>query len=218
MEAKPYRHVVAWGIFLCLNALQLTAAAGLVPVTLGSSDFDTLLGGEVEAIGSPLITNVTSGDLLGQVVSQAFTDGQGNYAYLYQVNDIGTNVNHIIEQFTCNPFIGASAATVLGYLTANAPDGFTLGQRVPIGGFVNMDVGPTVAFGFIGWFGWQINPGESSSSLYIISDKSPGLIGGYIIDGAVASGQIVGPVPEPATLGIMGVGAIVLYLLRGKTK
>ncbi len=214
MARKPYRRVVMWGVVLYFTVLQLTAMAGLVPVTLVPSDFDVLLGGEAVAVDSPLITNMTSGGLLGQIVSQAFTDEQGNYAYLYQVNNIGTSVNHVIEQFTCNPFMGASATTVLGYLAANVPDGFTMGQRAPVV-CVN-EVGPTISFGYIGWFGWQINPGESSYTLYVLSDKAPGLIDGNIIDGATVSGRIVGPVPEPATLGIMGAGAMGLYLLRKK--
>ena len=216
MARKPYRHVVVWGIILCLNALQLTAAAGLVPVTLVSSDFDILLGGSATTIGSPLITNMTSGSLLGQIISQAFTDGQGNYAYLYQVKNIGAS--HVIEQFTCDPFADASGTTILGYLTANAPDGFTLGQQAPMGASVNPDAGPTVSFVFPGYLLGQIDPGKSSHTLYVLSDKAPSLIDGNIINGAVASGLIVGPLPEPATLGIISAGAVMLYLLRGKMK
>jgi hypothetical protein len=201
-------------IGLCMLFVAGTVSATPVPVTLVSADFDDLLGGSASAVGIPLTTDMSIGNLMGEVVSQAFTDGAGSYAYLYQVRNTGSTGNNVIEAFTCSPFLGVSASATLGYLTDNFPAGFTLGEQASAGASVDAAAGPTVSFGFPAWLAQAIDPGEASSTFYVFSNGTPGMITGNIIDGATGSGEVVGPVPEPATICLLGLG--VLGLLRRK--
>ena len=172
-------------------ALTVTAMASPVPVTLVSEDFDNLLGGLASAVGSPLTTDVSTGNMVAEVVSQTFTDGAGNYVYLYQVNNDGTATNSVVEVFTCSPFLGAANDVTLGYLTANAPSGFTLGDETPYAASVDAVAGPTISFAFPAFIvGEAIDPGEQSSTLYVLSTIEPGLITGNVINGETGSGDV----------------------------
>lgn len=207
-------------LMLSLSVLCFVATAALatpVPVTLVADDFSNLLGGSAGAIGSPMTTDMSLANLQSEVVSQAFTDGVGNYAYLYQVHNTGTTGNNVVELFTFSPFFNASASMTIGYLTDGAPSGFTLGDQTPYAVTVDADAGPTISFAFPAFFaGLAIDPGEYSSTLYVLSDGVPGTITGNVIDGSIASGDVVGAVPEPATLGLLLLGGIVL--LRRKVR
>ena len=201
---------------VCVSLFCLGTAQGTpMPVTLVDADFSTLLGGSAGAIGSPMTTNMSLANLQSEVVSQAFTDGVGNYAYLYQVHNTGTTGNNVVELFTFSHFFDASVSTTIGYLTASAPSGFTLGDQTPYAVTVDADAGPTISFAFPGFIsGLAIDPGEYSSTLYVLSDGVPGTITGNVINGSAASGDVIGAVPEPATLGLLLIGGLLGVLRR----
>ena len=69
------RHVLKVAIAAVIVTWISTAAlATPVPVTLVADDFSNLLGGSAGAIGSPMTTNMSLGNLQSEVVSQAFTN------------------------------------------------------------------------------------------------------------------------------------------------
>ena len=216
MERNMMRFaVVAVVAAATVMAVNVAASASPVPVSLVSDDFSNLLGGSASPIGLPTVTDMSVGNLQAKVVSQAFTDSAGHYAYLYQVMNVGTTGNNVVEVFTCSPFFGVSGSTTLGYLTANAPSGFTLGNQTPFAASIDAAAGPTVSFAFPAFIaGYAIDPGEYSSTLYVLSNGTPGIIIGNVIDGVTGSGPVVGPVPEPATMSLLALGACLPLLRR----
>lgn len=202
------------GLIVLLSAMPVLASP--MPCTLAPADFSSLLSGNATAIGSPTITDMSNGNLQARVASQAFTDGSGRYAYLYQVENFGTSTNNAAEVFALGDFAGATPSTAIGYLTAHSPEGFVLGQQAPVGAGVDASSGPTISFGFPGWQspGYAIDPGERSSVLYVLSDQDPGQIQGSLIDHFVGTGIVVGPVPEPATMCLLLAGGLALLKAR----
>jgi hypothetical protein len=162
---------------------------------------------------------MSGGNMYGQVVSQVFTGPNGDYVYLYQVQNTGGASDSVIENFTISPMAGATTATQVGNLTVSAPTGFSLAPPIqpPIGADVDPSSGPTIGFGFPGPYyypyeSYAIEPGSDSVPLYVLSQSPPGMVTGNVIDGVVHSGLVVGPispaVPEPSTLALLAIGAL----------
>jgi hypothetical protein len=209
------------GVMAAVLVIGGIAQATPIYVATTGADFATLLGGAATSIGSPVVSNYSGGDLSATVTSQAFTDGAGNYLYLYQVKNVGPLDSDIVTRFTASPFADADSQISLGYLTANIPASFLLGDQTPFYADVNVGASPTVGFNFPVGIPFVIPdsfiaPGKSSKVLYVESSLAPGLVTGNIIDGQVYSGLVVGPVPEPGTLVLLvtaGLG-VLAYVWR----
>jgi hypothetical protein len=220
---KMRKHIAATILFISIIVLlRGSALGGLIHLALDNRSFNDLFSGPENAIGTPMVTSVTGGDVQGNVVSQAFTDGNGHYAYLYQLNNTGGEQNDVFQAFTNSPFVGADAEAIVGCLTSGPPAGFTLGDQAPYGATLNLKAGPTISFSFTDLFYCAIDPGESSNTLYVLSNNAPGVIIGNVIDGYAHSGGVVGPVgpvvPEPTTASLLAgfCVAILAYCRRAK--
>lgn len=151
-----------------------------------------------------------------EVTHQVFQDSDtGGYGYLYQVENTGLDDSwHIVEVLSLTAFLGADGSTTVGWLTANQPPGFQVATPVfPAGASVNTLSGPTISFNFPGYLD-PIQVGEICEVLYVLSDFGPTMITGNVINGSIADGPVVGPIPEPATLSLVVMGALGMIVRR----
>ena len=102
----------------------------------------------------------------------------------------------------------------MGYLTGSVPSGFLSGvdQLPEPTGNVNTS-GPILSFYYTSRADFDIDPGQQSSVMYVMSDLAPDLIFGNIINGTTSTQEVIGPVPEPTTLVVLIVGGLVGVLL-----
>ncbi len=212
-------HLRTAGVLSAVMGLLAAAAwATPVPLTLGSSDFNSLLGGPPTPIDIPLVTPMSNDNLHTSVTSQAFTDGADHYIYLYQVANTGAADDAAAEFFTVSTFYGLTASGTAGRLTANPPTGFSLDTQAPAGASVDVPAGPVLSFAFPGAMGYSLDPGETSVALYVLSDMPPEQVIGNVINGTIASGPVVAPVPEPTTVSLLVLGAGMMLSRRRRAR
>jgi len=190
-----------------------TVHASITPLALSEVDFASL-GALQELDGwdakvTEMWNGVATGGLKGSITSQPYRDSlSGDYFYFYQIENIGTDSDwHIIEAFTISPMSGMDEFSEVGYLGlgGDAPQAFASGQIMPAGCSINTNSGPTISYMFPGYVK-SIEVNEVSVVLYARSHLGPGLVTGNIINGSIAQGQVVGPVPEPGAMWLLGLG------------
>jgi hypothetical protein len=194
-----------------------TAQAGPVPMV--EQSLVDILGSDPKAVGTIESTVMDAGNMKATVYSQAYTDGDGLYAYLYQVANTGVLGNSPVEMFTAWPFTGADDSTVMGYLSGTTPAGFLSGGGLPEeNGYVEgLISGPELSFYYTKLAEHKIGWGQHSLIMYVVSNQAPDQITGNVIDGAVGSGLVVGPIPEPATMTFLGLGAAIAFYRRRRS-
>lgn len=203
---------------VCVFAMPVRAE--LVPLT--ESTLEDLLGTGFAPVDSVMVSDMTNGNLHTEVYSQAFLNN-GLYAYVYQVNNTGVVGNSILESFTLAEFLGTVEEEDIGYLTSGIPTGFLTGGQQPWedASLNPLPNGLDIAFYYSIPLGVQIDPGEHSTAMYILSEYAPGEIVGSVINGFAVTGPVVGPVvPEPGTLVLLIVGGLTaiaaVWIRRGK--
>lgn len=183
-------------VMLC--AVSSNVFGGLITL-VPKADLNALLGPGYTQATSVLTTPMIAGPLDTVVYSQAYLGTTGEYAYLYQVNNVGIpDVNHYVESFTLYP---TSSRIQVGYLNSaiGLPGPFLNGGQDPYPNG-SETAGLLNSFAYNDFLGKAILPGSNSLVMYITSWDKPGIITGNVIDGAVASGPVWGAVPEPSTL------------------
>jgi hypothetical protein len=186
--------------------------ANATNITLVGDSMTGLLGSSYSP-ATPLLTlNASNGVLSSVVYSEAFTDGQGLYLYLYQLWNTGTPViNSSVEMFTIGPVAGTVTPGDLGYLTEEYPTGF-LGDPQQLAESVasvkSLLGGLDVSFYYTSRADMEIEPGEHSCIMYLLSRQQPGMILGSVIDHQTSTGKVVGPVPEPGTLALLSMAGL----------
>jgi len=210
---------------ICSLVVLATAAMGHASsVTMTPSTLDALLGGTYAPASIQETTHMSTADLTANIVSEAFTNGSGLYAYLYQVTNTGGVNDGAVEQFTLWPLVGATTgfhgSVQAGYLNEDPalPPGFQGGGVTPQspGNFSNTS--KVFSFYFQSDPGPDIGISQHSAVLYVLSNLAPGNIVGSVIDGTPGTGGVVGPtlVPEPVTIfsAFLAIGSLGMYVRK----
>ena len=183
-------------------------------VTLVPETLENLLSGAAAATAL-MTTPVDYSTMHVEILSQAYTDGDNNYVYLYQIDNALLISEAFIEHFTLNPFADAGEGTQMGWLTGDMPPEFLPVDQTPWEtGNISAPPQPVVSFSYLALFDKAVDAGERSAVMYVTSGLPPGVITGNVIDGSIGSGDVVGPVPEPSTIALLGVGLCLIRRLR----
>ena len=172
---------------------QLTAVASALPLPL-TDGFDYSF--------TPLTQHatdfqLTEGTVSGvQIRTQVFSNGS-SYLYVYQINN---NSPEIFNLFTLSLMPGASAIYEAGYDVDGLLSNFDSAGNIPTLAYCDST---TMSFDLLLMPDGSFNPWDWSSVVYIKSDFAPGQVTGTVQGlGGYASGEVVGPVPEPATVAV----------------
>ena len=188
-------------------------------ISLGDSTLNMLLGTGASAVApADLSAMEHDGTTFAEVTNQVYVNSSNSlWAYLYQVENVESMGQTAIQMFTLWPFVGASDTTPMGWLTDMPVGGdFVIGGQLPeTDGHISSDLsGPVITFQYSAVTGNEIDYGEKSAVMYVVSNLSPGTVNGNVIGGMVGTGLVVGvdssSVPEPSTAIYLILGGLTL--------
>ena len=192
---------------LLLLIAGLGLLGGVATATVTDYDFSDDFAGY--AYLDDIVTSLDTGNIDGvSVHSSVYTNGQ-LYLYIYEVYN-GSNTT--LSAFSIAPFAGLTDNSIVGYLSGQP----ALFATAPIyTDKTDLATNPTVIFGFSqATQGPGLVSGMRSTQLIVLSDLEPGRSTGHVIDGGAASGEVIAPIPEPATLMLLGLGGAAILRRR----
>jgi len=168
------------------------------------------LGSFGNVIVSPGSTTIDIGTTMGKVdYAVLYNSSNLRYSYFYQIENIGVNglgvTGHSLGKFTFTSSFSSVGSGIMGdgldvvNLLTNSPGEYEAYLDSP----------------FLG--GNELALGQTSNRFYFQFNEKPGMITGNLIDGSVGSGSIPGPVPEPSSMMLLGMGVLGLLGFRKKS-
>jgi hypothetical protein len=203
--------------FLAISTVLAVSAAALAsPVIPGQTDLpaspefpDGLVG---VLVGGPLVSNFVdvNGFYSGSVTSRVYTAdptnpfGMNAYTFVYEIHNNAVSVNSL-GRFTALGFGGL--ATDVSYNPVFPPGSITPYQqdRDNTGSVIGWSFGNIPVPGGMG----PLVPGGTSSLLVVQVPVNTIVVStGNVIDGSIATMDILAPVPTPGAGALLGIGLL----------
>lgn len=203
----------------------MAALAGTTPTAPGATVFPGLTldnpGTLLATVDKPFSGSSTAGTTSGFLVSAVYREAGGTLDFYYQIQENGGSTTNITGNSNTS-FSPPTLMTNLGFRidgSTLAGTAFVDGTQAPTSGDRQpISTGSTVDFLFSGLDAAQIHPGQASNVLAISTNAINFTTGNsQVIFGGVAQVDSFqpAPVPEPASLALIGGG---LFMLAGARK
>jgi hypothetical protein len=161
-------------------------------------------GTVVGTLTVPVVTPSFTGSLTANVIANDTTNALGGLTFTYLLSNDLTST-HPIGRMTINGFEGFSTdASYLAPTTGRAP---TLANR---------PVADVIGFSYLAGVGPGVLSPGLTSALLVIQTNAPAFQEDFasVINGFVGTVVTLAPVPEPATLALLTLGALVAFRRR----
>jgi hypothetical protein len=190
-------------------ALVLSASSAFA-IPIVPENYDTLaLGAFVTSTTDPFNTASPPPIFMGTLDSSVYFDG-ALYTYVLQVKPTGDDNSHLNTAFVPKEFSGS-----MGWSFTDAVNAGGGGDALD---FLTGEIN-----GRLHWLGLNQGIGSNwdtgDSITFFFRSTAPPRLGDYnLLNGEAGTAQGLAPVPEPGTLGLMGVGLYGLYQARKRKK